>query len=185
MIADPETWVDAYGDYLFRYAMLRLRDEHAARDAVQETFLAGIRNVAKFDGALDIKYWLRGILKFKIVDHIRRAAREQPVEVEDDEHVLDRLLFKTSGIPTMNPAPWAFDPHSAFDREDFWAIFESCLDGLKEPMRRAFVLKMVDELDTNEVCEALGLSANHVWVLNHRARSLMKQCLEKKWVKAR
>lgn len=180
---DPEQWVDQYGDYLYRYALMRLRDPDAARDAVQETFLAGIKGYGQFDGRVEVKFWLRGILRFKIVDHIRRLAREQAVERIEDEEILDRLLFKASGIPTMRPAPWQFNPGEAFDRAEFWPIFEECLERLKEPLRQAFVLKMVDEMETDEVCKVLGINPNHLWVLNHRARGQLKKCLESKWQK--
>lgn len=180
---EPEQWVDLFGDYLFRYALMRLRDHDAARDAIQETFLAGIKNFSQYDGRVEVKYWLRGILRFKIVDHIRKAAKDQVVEHIDDEHVLDSLLFKASGIPTMRPAPWHFNPNQAFDSEDFWPIFEDCLDKLKEPIRQAFVLKMVEDMDADEVCKILGIKPNHLWVLNHRARTQLKKCLEAKWQK--
>jgi len=183
-VVDPEQWVDLYGDYLFRYALMRLRDKEAARDAVQETFLAGIKSAERFDGRVDVKYWLRGILKFKIVDHIRKSVRDQVVDHIDDGDILDSLLFKASGIPTMSPEPWQFDPQQAFDREEFWPVFESCLAKLKEPMRRVFVLKMVEDMESEEVCKVLGITPNHLWVLNHRARGLLKKCLEANWQRA-
>ena len=74
---EPELWVEKYGDYLFRYALMRLRNKGAAEDAVQETFLAAIKNIRQFDGRVDVKYWLRGILKNKIVDTIRKSVRRQ------------------------------------------------------------------------------------------------------------
>ncbi len=178
---DPDSWVDQYGDYLFRYALMRLRDHDAARDAVQETFLAGLKSFDRYDGRVEIKYWLRGILRFKIIDHMRKLAHEKMLEPIDDEHVLDSLLFKASGIPTMNPPPWQFDPRAAFDRAEFWPIFEECLGRLKEPIRQAFVLKTVEDMDTEEVCKVLEITPNHLWVLNHRARGLLKKCLESKW----
>lgn len=180
-VVDPEQWVDLYGDYLFRYALMRLRDPDAARDAVQETFLAGIKGFERYDGRVDIKYWLRGILKFKIVDHIRKMAREQPVNENGDEEILDSLLFKASGIPTMNPEPWRFDPHHEYDKAEFWAAFEACLAKLKEPIRQVFVLKMLEDMDSEEVCKVLGIKPNHMWVLNHRARGQLKKCLEANW----
>lgn len=180
-VADPETWVDAYGDYLYRYALMRLRDPDAARDAVQETFLAAIKRYDQFDGRVDIKFWLRGILRFKVVDHIRAATRDQAVTPIEDAEILDSLLFKASGIPTMRPSPWEFNPQEAFDRAEFWPIFEECLSRLKEPIRQAFVLKMVEDMESDEVCKVLGITPNHLWVLNHRARTQMKKCLESKW----
>ena len=76
----PDEWVDQYGDYLYRYAMMRLKDPIAVQDVLQETYIAGIKGLEKFDGRVEIKYWLRGILRNKIVDHIRKSVRERPYE---------------------------------------------------------------------------------------------------------
>lgn len=179
---NPEEWVDLYGDYLYRYALSRLRDQDAARDAVQETFLAAIKSLDRYDGRVEVKYWLRGIMRFKIVDRIRKTVREQPIVDVDVEHILDSTLFKASGVPSMRPDPWHFDAHQALDSEVFWEAFNQCLDGLKGPMRQAFVLKMLEDMETEEVCKVMNVSANNLWVLNHRARSQLKKCLETKWV---
>ncbi|HMO51313.1 MAG TPA: sigma-70 family RNA polymerase sigma factor [Kiritimatiellia bacterium] len=180
---DPEAWVDAHGDYLFRYALLRLQDREAARDAVQETFLAGIGSLARYDGRVEVKHWLRGILRFKIVDRIRKQAREVVIDPVEDQPILESLLFKASGIASMRPDPWRFAPGEVLDREEFWPVFESCLTALPEAMRQAFVLKTVDELSSDEVCKVLNISPNHLWVLNHRARERLKKCIESKWLK--
>jgi RNA polymerase sigma-70 factor (ECF subfamily) len=181
---EPEAWVDLYGDYLYRYALLRLKSPATAEDAVQETFLAAMRGLDRFDGRTDLKYWLRGILRNKIVDHIRRSVREDVVEDTETVEMRDNSWFKYSGIPSPRPAPWQFDPQGAFEREDFWAAFRGCLDQLKEPLRTAFTLKMLDEMPSEEVCKLLRVSPNNLWVMMHRARGQLKACLERKWGRA-
>ena len=57
-VTPPEQWVDKYGDYLYGFAMSRLRNPDAANDCVQDTFLAGIKALERFDGSRDIKFWL-------------------------------------------------------------------------------------------------------------------------------
>ena len=87
---DPGRWLDDHGDYLFKYAVFRLRDDTAAEDAVQETFLAGLRAYGKFEGRGSERTWLVGILKHKIIDHFRKTEREAPIgEGADDgpEHL--------------------------------------------------------------------------------------------------
>jgi len=76
---NPAKWVDEHGDYLFRFALSRLRQREVAEDLVQETLLAAIRARDRFTGASSERTWLVGILKRKIVDHLRRKGREQPV----------------------------------------------------------------------------------------------------------
>ncbi len=67
---DPQTWLDAYGDYLYRYALLRVRDESLAEDLVQEILLAALKGWAGFDGRSSERTWPTGILKHKIVDQL-------------------------------------------------------------------------------------------------------------------
>lgn len=64
-LSDPSQWVDDHGDYLFSYAMFRLRDPASAQDAVQETFLAALRNRRTFAGKSSERGWLLGILGMK------------------------------------------------------------------------------------------------------------------------
>ncbi len=82
---DPGRWLDEHGDYLFKYASFRLRDDNAAEDAVQETFLAALKAYEKFEGRGSERTWLVGILKHKIIDHIRKAQREAPIGEDVDE----------------------------------------------------------------------------------------------------
>ena len=100
---DPDSWVDEHGDALFRYALFRIHDAQVAEDLVQETFLAAIRGKDKFAGRSSVKTWLFGILKHKIIDHIRKISRERPEE--DIEAIAtstvdhkSRPPFSTTGI---------------------------------------------------------------------------------------
>lgn len=178
---ETHLWVDKYGDYLYRYALMRLRDPQVAEDTVQETFLAALKNLHQFDGRVDVKYWLRGILRNKTVDYVRKSVRRQELQDEQVQEVVGQLLFKTSGIPTTRPKDWAFDPDAAFAQEEFWEAFRSCLDALPDQMRTAFYLKMVEEQETSEICKELDITDNYLWVMLHRARGQLKDCLESKW----
>jgi RNA polymerase sigma-70 factor (ECF subfamily) len=176
-----EQWVDAYGDYLYRYARLRLKDPSTAQDAVQETFLAGIKGLDQFDGRVDVKYWLRGILHNKIVDHIRKNVREHPIDDTEGMDIMDRFSFKAFGVADRSQKPWQFSPARDFEKNEFWKVFEKCLGKLGESMRQAFVLKMIEGMPTEEICKVMNIQANNLWVLNHRARQQLKSCLEKNW----
>lgn len=181
---DTDTWVAEYGDYLYRYALLRLRDPTNAEDVVQETFLAGIKNLDRFDSSKgQIKYWLRGILRNKIVDYIRKAVREMPLEDEEVTRIRDSMAYKAFGVPEIRPAPWQFDPHRAFEKQEFREIFRTCLGGLKGVTARAATMKMADDMETDEICKVLEIEPNYLWVLLHRARAQLKDCLEKNWDK--
>jgi len=181
-IAPPETWVDRYGDYLYGFAMSRLRDPQAAQDCVQDTFLAGIKALDRFDGSRDIKFWLRGIMRNKIVDRIRKAVKEKQVDIDnEDEALLESFWFKYSGIATTNPDPWQFNPRKHFDNGEFWEVFQTCIDEVKDPARQAFVLRVLEDKTTEEVCKLMDIKPNYLWVLLHRAREQLKVHLEAKW----
>ena len=181
-VSPPDTWVDRYGDYLYGYAMSHLRNPELAADCVQDTFMAGIKALDRFDGSRDIKFWLRGIMHNKIVDQIRKAIKEKKVDIDtEDEALLESFWYKYTGIATTTPDPWQFNPRKSYDNTEFWEVFETCIDQVKEPAKRAFILRMLKDYTSEEVCQLMDIKPNYLWVLLHRAREQLKVALEEKW----
>jgi RNA polymerase sigma-70 factor (ECF subfamily) len=180
-LSKPEHWVDRYGDDLFRYALLRLRDTDRAEDVVQETFLAALRARKSFSGRSAEKTWLFGILKHKIVDHIRKVSKER--SVEDPETPEDTLknLFDDRGKWRVMPTEWTADPSKVLEKKEFQNVLEKCLSDLPPRLGDAFSLREMDGLDSKEVCKVLGVSATNLWVLLYRARMRLRRCLEMNW----
>lgn len=171
-----------YRPYLLRYALLQLRDPELAQDVVQETLLAALEGRARFAGKSSIKTWLTGILKHKIIDAIRRRSREQPFHAGDDEAesgVVD-ASFKNDGHWQQMPANWG-NPEQALADRRFWEIFELCSRLLPERTARVFMLREVMELTTEEICQELAITPTNLWVMLHRARLALRECLELKW----
>lgn len=179
----PEQWIDEHADFLYRYALTRVRDHSLAEDMVQETFLAAMKSAARFKEGLSERAWLVGILKHKIVDHIRKASRETVVDQQEVLELEKSKLFQWSGIPTMRPEKWHFNPRKVFEQKEFWAAFQDCLMRLKPREHTAFVLRELEDQDTETICKELDITANHLWVTLHRARNGLKACLETKWLK--
>jgi RNA polymerase sigma-70 factor (ECF subfamily) len=182
---DPRR-IEEYRGYLLRYALVQLRDATAAEDAVQETLLAALQS-ASFAGRSSLKTWLTGILKHKIVDHLRRQAREQPLERADDEPQqgdadIAESLFADDGHWREFPSDWGA-PDRSFESSEFWKVFEICVQVMPARMARAFVMREVLELETEEICKELGVTATNCWVMLHRARLTLRECLETKWFK--
>lgn len=150
---DPASWVDRHGNYLFRYALHRLRRAELAEDLVQETLLGALRGRDQFAGASSERTWLVSILKRKIVDHLRRQHREQPASTIADDGWMDELFDKT-GHRKKGPAKWT-NPSAAFENAEFWETFSHCLDKLPGPLAHAFSLREMDELPSAEVCKVL------------------------------
>lgn len=170
--------MDRHGDALFSFAMTRLRDRDLAEEVVQETFLAALKTRDRFTGASTERTWLVGILKNKIVDRIRKAARERPVQVTaaDDETaaaLFDRGYWRTT------PQAW---PPGAEDRE-FREALDRCLQRLPDRLGLALRLREADGLETEEICNILDVSATNLATLLYRARARLRQCLDATWGK--
>ncbi len=177
---DPSLWLDKYGDYLYRYALLRLRDGMLAEDLVQETFLAAVQ--AKFSGQSSEKTWLTGILKHKIVDHLRKAHREMPLG-DDLAAAADKQNdhFNQRGHWNIDIRAWA-DPDRALENGEFWSVFALCLEGLPQRHAQALMLREFDGLSSEDICQELGVgTTNNLWVILSRARMRMRECLDENW----
>jgi RNA polymerase sigma-70 factor (ECF subfamily) len=184
---DPSAWVDEHGDYLFRYAVARVRDESAAEDLVQETLLSAIQSLSSYGGRSTERTWLTGILRHKIIDYYRRTCRETPFDPADtDLSDLDPLFerddeFKDHWNYHLSPRIWKSSPEDALRQDEFFVVLQNCLGKLPERVAAVFSLREMNELESGEICEILGLSANNFWVMMHRARMSLRRCIEINW----
>jgi len=185
-LSDPEQWVELYGDYLFKYALMRLRDAARAEDAVQETFLAALKGGRTFAGRSAEKSWLVGILKNKICDHFRKASRETSftdMEFYSDEES-DRFASEGVGkggwIHELGPQEWQ-NAGESLDNEQFWKTYRDCAGKLPATVAAAFNFRELDGIETKEICSLLNISENNLWVMLHRARMALRRCLETNW----
>jgi RNA polymerase sigma-70 factor (ECF subfamily) len=179
-LPEPAEWLGRYGDALYRYALARLRRPHEAEEAVQEALLAALRARGQFQGRSRPGTWLMGILKRKVVDRLRAAAREARGTDPDD---LD-FWFDARGKWRRPPGRWD-DPAAAAERSEFWGVVRRCLARLPARMAGAFALRTLDEQAPADVCRELGISPGNLWVLLHRARLQLVRCLELHWFGAR
>ncbi len=184
---DPKGWVDQYGDCLFRFALVRVGNAERAEDIVQETFLAALRNRKTFAGQSAERTWLLGILKNKVADYFRDRERLRPATALRlpaghtwSGDILD-VLFDQQGRWRVQAKPGADDPSASMERREFWQTFQSCLGRLSSRLASAFVLREVDGMSSEEVCQTLGVTAGNLWVLLHRARLSLARCLDVSW----
>src|SRR5260221_4825480 len=184
--SDPGRWVDEHGDYLFHFALGRLRDPARAEDAVQETFLAALKSNS-FVGRSAEKSWLVGILKHKIYDQFRKAGRETTftdLDFYSDEES-DRFVAGGVGqggwIHELGPLEWSSDPGSSLDNELFWKTYRDCSAKMPANVATVFTLREVDGVDSKEICATLNISESNLWVMLHRARMALRRCLETNW----
>ncbi len=180
-LGDPE--LERERPYLLRFAQLQLRNPAAAEDAVQETLLAAIEGRSRFSGRSSLRTWLTGILKHKIIDHLRRSGREQPLAgAEDERSEADAIdaLFAADGHWRDSPSDWG-NPAATLENDRFWAAFELCLSRLPERTGRVFTMREVMEMSTEEICQELGITPTNCWVMLHRARLTLRECLQLTW----
>jgi RNA polymerase sigma-70 factor (ECF subfamily) len=185
--AGRDAQLAAHRDYLYRYALLQLRDESRADDVVQETLLAAMENRAGFSGRAQLRTWLTGILKHKIVDVFRRQAREAPLPAAQ-AHGLERdaefddLHFDAQDRDHWRSFPQAWgDPEQSLESKRFWEVFDACSKLMPPQVARVFVMREFMGLETEEICKELGITANNCWVMLYRARMNLRQCLELRW----
>ena len=186
-LCDPERWVEEHGDYLFKFALMRLRDATKAEDMVQETFLAALKGTQNFAGRSAEKSWLIGILKHKILDHYRKASRETSftdLEFYSDEE-RDRFipdgLFQGGWIHELGPLEWSSDPGASLDSQAFWKTFHECSNRLPKNISTVFTMREVDGVESKEICALLNITESNLWVMLHRARMALRRCLETNW----
>lgn len=178
--ADPDRWVDEHGDCLYRYALMRVRKEEVAEDLVQETLLAAVRTHERFGGRSSERSWLVGILKNKICDHFRKKGRETnftDLQFFSDEHA-DRFDEENYWIHERGPADWKPEGEEAMKRAEFWQTLEGCLAKMPERVAQVFMLREIDDMPSKEVCATLNISEANLWVMLHRARMALRECLE-------
>ena len=178
---DPGDWVDRHGDCLYRYALLRLRDPDLAADVVQETFLHALRSRGSFSGRSSERTWLVAILKHKVVDQLRSSARRRAANDGFAAVAEAPSEFDRKGIWRVGPASWSGDPGRDIETREFWDAFSGCLSRLPQGLADTFFLRELDGLSSEEVQQHLGITPANLWVRLHRARSLLRGCLEAGW----
>jgi RNA polymerase sigma-70 factor (TIGR02943 family) len=172
---------------MLKFARLQLRDEAAAEDAVQEAIAGALAGRKSFASRSQLKTWLFGILRNKIIDIIRDRARMPNLQAAVEEIPEDAYdtLFKDNGYwqEDARPAGWG-DPEQSLSSGQFWAVFEACLTRLPENTARVFMMREMLGFETEEICKELGISSTNCWVVLHRARMGLRLCLDERWFKA-
>jgi RNA polymerase sigma-70 factor (ECF subfamily) len=174
-------WLNEHGDYLYRFALARLRDPHLAEDVVQETFLAAIKS-PDFAGQSAPRTWLTGILKHKIIDVMRKNVREITASslMSDEDANMDEF-FDETGHWADNPQEWDM-PEDALEQKQFLGVLQTCMEKLPPKLAQLFMMRDVHETDNEEICKELNITTTNAWVMLYRARMGLRKCLEINWL---
>jgi RNA polymerase sigma-70 factor (TIGR02943 family) len=184
---DFEQQLVALRDYLMRFARLQLRNDAWAEDAVSETLLAALAKPQAFEARSQLKTWLVGILKHKIIDSMRQRRREVVLNSESDdarEDPLEHIAFKTDGHFAEKPADWG-NPEQDLKSRQFMTVLDACTEKLPPVQGRLFLMREWMEMSSEEICKELALTPTNLYVQLHRARLRLRECLELNWFGAR
>jgi RNA polymerase sigma-70 factor, ECF subfamily len=178
-VTSPEQWVDAHGDYLFNFAVGQLRDQGAAEDIVQETFLAALKSRERFAGQCSERTWLVSILRHKIYDHLRKHCREKKHRVEPAAARRDDGEWDDAMLWLHEVAAETQSPSRRMELDELRENLEQALGKLPPRIAQVFQLYAVEELPNAEVCARLNISESNLWVMLHRARKHLREHLER------
>ncbi len=179
-ILDPNSWVDKYSDYLFNYTIVRVDDAEIAKDIVQETFFAGLKSMKNFKGEASERTWLISILKRKIIDHYRKInSNKGKAEVRinynsDSETEGDWLEERVAD-------PYDSTVDSKIENKELGLAIHNCIQKLPEKQAAIFKMKTIDGFETEAICNEFDITSSNLWVIIHRARTAMAECIEKNW----
>lgn len=182
-LSDPRDWIDLHGDYLFRYALLRVHHIPVAEDLVQDTLLAALQSRHGFAGRSPERFWLLGILKHKLADYFRSSSLNKPAEEPHQDEW--RTVFDEAGhwrIDAYGPQAWVTNPGIVLEQKEFWQSLAQCLGEVPPRQAHVYTLREVDGLSSAEICRMLELSQSNLWVILHRVRLHLRRCLETKWI---
>ena len=172
--------VQALRPQLMRFARSQLRNDAWAEDAVSDTLLAALEKPQGFGGQSQLKTWLVGVLKHKVVDQLRRHTREASLLSDEDGDDIETLLFDSTGHWRDAPQDWG-NPEAACGQRQFFEVLEACCDQLPPTQGRVFMMREWLGLETDEICKELQISPTNLWVLLHRARLRLRECLQLRW----
>lgn len=176
---DPNKWIDLYSDYLFNYTISRVSDREKAQDLVQDTFLAGLKSMKNFKGEASERTWLISILKRKIIDHYRKinsnkGKAEVRINYNDSESEGDWLEERVAD-------PFDKTAEDTLQNSELGDAIHNCLEKLPQKQAEVFKMKTVLGYETEVICNELNITASNLWVIIHRARTAMADCLKQNW----
>ncbi len=162
-------------------AMLRLAATFVGSDAiaeevVQDTWVGVLRGIDNFAGRSSFKTWLLAIL----VNRARSTGvrERRSIAVGDAAPAVDRSRFDAAGAWMSPPQHWVEDSDDRLLAERLGGTIDLALKRLPARQRAVVLLRDVDGLDSDEVCDVLEISEGNQRVLLHRGRSQLRQALE-------
>jgi|TARA_R110000737_G_scaffold347664_1_gene379695 RNA polymerase sigma factor (sigma-70 family) len=170
---NSEQLVEEHADYLFQFAMSKIRNRDLALDFVQETMLVSLEKIEQFEGRSSLRTWMTTILNRKIIDYWRKEKRTQgTVDISDNEN--STFTANANFIPK--------DPHQLSEEAEKRSILEICIDKLPDNWREIVHAKYYDEKNGEEISKEFRITSSNFWVIIHRAKAQLRDCMDKKYL---
>ena len=190
-ILEPSLWLQRYGDYLFNIALLKVNNTEQAEDLVQETLLSAYKAREGFKGGSTEKTWLTSILNNKVIDYYRKkgSQKNSATYLQETEAAFTEQFFESGEgemphwLDQTAPNDWGNGADEKINQQEFYKILQACIHKMPPKLSSVFMAKFMDETATDIICKEFELSASNYWVIIHRAKVLMRSCLEKTWFK--
>lgn len=175
------SWVKLYTNEMYHYTFLKVNNKEAAEDIVQNTFLAAIESYLKFKHESSSKTWLYAILKNKIADYLRNKYKESST-IESIDPL--NICFDENGTwrDCHKPKHWLIE-EELLDNPLFNSILQKCFENLPQKWSFAVQLKYLYEHNSKDICNDLNITLANLWQMIHRAKVLLRFCLETNWFK--
>jgi RNA polymerase sigma-70 factor (ECF subfamily) len=168
--------VERYNGAMFRLALSFVDSRAVAEEVVQDTWLAALRGLVRFEGRSSLKTWLFTILVNRARTTGVREARSFPLA--DAGPAVDASRFGPSGAWASPPEQWIEEAENRVDAAKVKQLLQGSFDALPARQREVVLLRDVEGLSSTEVCTVLAISEANQRVLLHRGRSKIRQSLE-------
>lgn len=178
---DASKWVDDYADAMYNYAFIRVQDMDLAKDLVQDTFVSALNGIDGFQGKSSVKTWLYSILKRKIIDHWRKNESRK---TNPFSYFVNNGMRKGDFLDAHRPSGKLAEIEEEIENEELKDSIMHCISLLPEKWRGIVMDKLVDKKESEEVCNDHDITPSNLWVIIHRSKIQLRECLEKKWFKA-
>jgi RNA polymerase sigma-70 factor (ECF subfamily) len=164
---------------LLRAARRYVGSDAVAEEVVQDTWVGVIRGIERFEGRSSLATWLFRILANRARTTGVKEHRSTPFDLTDEASAPPEL-FTSEGAWVDPPQPWTDAVDDRLVAEQLLPHVKDCLAGLPESQRVVVTMRDVEGLDSEEVCDVLGVSSGNQRVLLHRGRARVRACLAAK-----
>jgi RNA polymerase sigma-70 factor (ECF subfamily) len=185
-ILKPAYWVKNYADYLYSLALIKVSNKETAEDLVQETFLSAFKSKDSFKNGSSEKTWLTAILKNKIIDHYRKkdVLKDVTSYISGTEKGFNEHFFNENDghwLVESSPLAWKEFADAKVISNEFNRIMQYCIQKMPSKLVPVFVAKFLDDAESEFICKEFNITSSNYWVIIHRAKVLIRSCLEKNW----